>query len=56
MLNIIILAVAIILVFRILFEQYFYFDIGHFIPKTDENFRYALFVSSFTDKSINKEG
>ena len=55
MLNIVILAGAIILIFRIIFAQFVYFEVGHSIPKTDEKFRYALSVSPFTDRSINKE-
>ena len=46
---------TIILIIRLLFAQFVYFETGHYIPKTDEKFRYALSVSPFTDKSINKE-
>ena len=55
MLNILILAIAIILGVRILFSQLVYFDTGFSIAKTDEPFRMALSVSPFSSKSIDKE-
>ena len=55
MLNILILAIAIILGVRILFSQLVYFETGFSIAKTDEPFRMALSVSPFSSKSIDKE-
>ena len=56
MLNVVITSGLIILGVRLLIAQLYYSDLGFNVVKTDENFRYALSLSPFSEKSIIKEG
>ena len=56
MLNGVIASGLIILGVRLLIAQLYYSEVGFNVVKTDENFRYALSLSPFSEKSIIKEG